>query len=93
MENGVAITADNNKNMIDIITADFLSLLSANKSLKSSETSNITFDILDPLFLPSSIMPKTLSNSLDFNLLLIDFQASSKLRPIRISMIVRRISS
>ena len=69
---GVAMTAEIKRNITDIITEDFLSLLSA---------------------LPSRIIPKTLSSSFDFNLLLIALHASSKLRPIRISMIVLLISS
>ena len=91
--NGVAMTAEIKRNITDIITADFLSRLSASKSLKSSETSDKTFEILDPLLLPSRIIPNTLSSSFDFNLLLIALQASSKFLPIRISMIALLTSS
>ena len=90
---GVAITADINRNITDIITVDFLSRLIANRSLKSFETFIITSAILEPLLRPSSIIIKILSSSLDFNLLLIAIHASSKFLPIRISRIVLRISS
>ena len=78
LKGAIYFFADITRNITDIMTADFLSRLIASKSLKSSETSDNTVDMLDPLLRPSRIMPNTLSSSFDFKRLLIALHASSK---------------